>query len=159
MSFFNQPSRKTLDDHPVDIALLSWSQFNDAIAIGGWMQQLPDMMPTIADLMQLNEDGDLRGAIDRIISGCIALPNIGEPIAEDASTRSLSVADVQAMPIMTILEAILLIMEVNLDFFLQSLQTCMAIRNRIVSTGSPLLNSSSAPATTAPSSADTPSAS
>ncbi len=159
MSLFNRPTPKKLGDIDVEITLLSWSQFDDAILIGTWLQQLRDMMPTIDDLGRLREDSEMRGAIDRIVAGCISLPAASEPLVEGSVARQLTVADVRAMPIMTLLEAVLLIMEVNVDFFLKSLTTCMAIKNRMPLTGSPLLSSSSAPATTEAASAATPSAS
>ncbi|MDN7533868.1 hypothetical protein [Burkholderia orbicola] len=160
MSLFNRPTPKKLGEIDVEIALLAWSQFDDAIAIGTWMQQFPDMMPTIADLAQLRSDSELRGAIDRLVSGCISLAgNEAIQSAAAAGAGRISIDDVQAMPVMILLEAVLLIMEVNVDFFLKSLRTCMAIKDRMPLTGSPLLSSSSAPATTAVPSADTPSAS
>lgn len=159
MSLFNRPSRKTLGDRDVDITLLAWSQFDDAILIGTWLQKLPDMMPTIDDLGCLREDSEMRGAIDRIVAGCISLPAAFEPTANANAPHQLTIEDVRAMPIMTLLEAVLLIMEVNVDFFLKSLTTCMAIKNRMPLTGSPLLSSSSAPATIATDSAAIPSVS
>ncbi|WP_175872039.1 hypothetical protein [Burkholderia sp. BCC0397] len=160
MNLFNRPTPKKLGDVDVEVTLLAWSQFDDAIAIGTWMQQFPDMMPTIEDLAKLRSDSDLRSAIDRIVTGCISMPTDEvAPQGEEARVKRLSASDVQAMPVMILLEAVLLIMEVNLDFFLQSLRTCMAIRNRMPLTGSPLLSSSSAPATTEVPSAATPSAS
>jgi hypothetical protein len=159
MSLFNRPTSKKLGDVDVEITLLAWSQFDDAILIGTWLQQLRDMMPTIDDLGRLREDGDMRGAIDRIVAGCISLPAVDEPAAAVNGSYQLTITDVRAMPIMTLLEAVLLIMEVNVDFFLKSLTTCTAIKNRMPLTGSPLLSSSSAPATTEAAFAATPSAS
>ncbi|WP_175841630.1 hypothetical protein [Burkholderia arboris] len=157
-SLFNRPVPKVLGPVNVLITLVAWDQFDDAIRIGTWLQQLPDMMPTIDDLDRLRKDGEMCSAIDRLVAGCISLVPAGEPHVDGSVPRQFTIADVRAMPIMTLLEAVLLIMEVNVDFFLTSLQTCMAIKNRMPLTGSPLLSSSSAPATTEMVSGATPSA-
>ncbi|WP_186131963.1 hypothetical protein [Burkholderia gladioli] len=154
MRLFNRAVTKDLAGRRVEVRLLVWAQFDDAIAIGTWLQQLPDMMPRLNDLQDLQNDGALRGALDRIVAGCLSV--LGE---NDETTIPMSVADVEQMPIMVLLEAALLIMEVNVDFFLQSLQTCMAIKGRMLSTGSPLLSSSSARGTTEANLAGTPSGS
>lgn len=137
MSLFNHPTRKTLGDRDVYVLLLCWGQFDDALAVGKWMQGFNAMMPTLDDLSALDLDGDVRAAIERLVAGCISVADVMDsPEHEAATRRQLSVGDVRSMPIMTLLEAVLLIMEVNLDFFLQSLQTCMAIKTRLLSTGS-----------------------
>ncbi len=152
MTLFNRAVAKDLSGQSVEVRQLVWAQFDDAIAIGTWLQQLPDMMPSMQDLQELKNDGALRAALDRVVAGCLS-------IQSDNETATLSVADIQQMPVMVLLEAVLLIMEVNLDFFLRSLRTCTEIKGRMLSTGSPLLSSSSAQGTPGANSAVTPSTS
>ncbi|WP_186265065.1 hypothetical protein [Burkholderia gladioli] len=152
MTLFNRAVAKDLSGQSVEVRQLVWAQFDDAIAIGTWLQQLPDMMPSMQDLQELKNDGALRAALDRVVAGCLSIQG-------DNETATLSVADIQQMPVMVLLEAVLLIMEVNLDFFLRSLRTCTEIKGRMLSTGSPLLSSSSAQGTPGANSVVTPSAS
>lgn len=157
MSLFNRPISKKLGDVDVEITLLTWSQFDDAIAVGTWIQQFPDLMPSLTEMSQVRIGGDLRAAIDRILCGCISMTPSDDANTQQAAPQPLTHANVADLPIPTLLEAMLLIMEVNVDFFLQSLPTYTAIKRRMQSTGSPLLSSSSVPATVDATSAPTPS--
>jgi len=141
MSLFNRPKLKKLGDVDVEINLLTWEYFEDALAVGTWMQSITDMMPTLDDLQQLGYNAELRASIDRLIACCISVPATDTHEAGARTGHRISVAEVKAMPIMTLLEAMLLVMEVNLDFFLQSLQRCMQTKTRLLSTGSPSLSS------------------
>lgn len=144
-NIFKREKDKEIGGKNVAVATLEWSQFDDALAVGAWLQTInqQDILQSLRSLTP-----DLRDAINRLIASSITLA--------DPEPHPLTVADVQTMPILTVAECIAVILEENLDFFFRTLPRLLAVQQRILSTGSALLSSSSAPATAATGSAATP---
>lgn len=80
-------------------------------------------------------DAPTRAALEQLIAGSIQ-------IEADNNFRQLTLAEVQQMPIVTVAEAALLLLEVNTDFFIQALPRLLERRNQLMqSIGSALRSS------------------
>ena len=141
-SLFNTAEPKTIGGQPVVVNKVPFEAFDSALIFGAWMQgQNQGAVPNLAALVSLRAGTAERDALEYLLAACIA-------VDQDGETRQLTVADVRAMPITTVLEAVYVVLELNLDFFTRSLAAIKPIQARLMSIGSPLLSSSSQQATT-----------
>lgn len=154
-NLFNQPAAKPLGGVPMLFYKLELRQFDDAIVFGTWLQQFEHLGASLAQLEQLKDGQPERLAMERLIATSIRVP---APQGSSEQPRELTLEDAQCLPIVTTAEAVALIMEVNLDFFIQTLPALRLTAGSLGSIGSVLLNASSALATNASASSDTPSA-
>jgi len=143
-SLFNQPVPRSIGEIDVLVFKVEMRLFGAALDVATWSQQF-DWALGPAQLEQLRA-GPTRDALDQLVAGCIAVPAQGEPLFDQV--QRLTVTDVQSMPIVTVAEAFALILEVNMDFFTQTLPRLAKVGRAMGSTGSVLLSSLSALATT-----------
>jgi hypothetical protein len=152
-NLFHSPDIHTVSGVNFAIYKLAFDQFDDALLLGTYIAALDKAaLASPIDALQALKDGTPeRAALERLLAGCLALAD------DDSEPRSLTPADVAAMPIVTLVEAIGVMMEVNLDFFIRTLPTLAATAGRLMqmSTGLGLRSNSSAPATTSSTSAAT----
>lgn len=152
---FNTPVEKPLGGIPMLFYKLELRQFDDAIVFGTWLQQFENLETSLAQLEHLKDGQPERVAMERLIATSIRLP---APKDSNEQPRELTLEDAQCLPIVTTAEAVGLIMETNLDFFIQTLPALRLTAGSLGSIGSVLLSASSAQATSASASSDTPSA-
>ncbi|RZS86075.1 hypothetical protein EV675_2109 [Pigmentiphaga kullae] len=100
-------------------------------------------------LEALRKGDPVRAALDRLLAACVM------PIEDDQAV-ALTVADIGAMPIAAIAEAVYVVLEENLDFFMATLAAIQPIQQRLMSIGLQLRSSSSLPVTPGMISAATP---
>lgn len=143
-ALFNQPSERHLSGVPVLVYKVEMRLFGAALDVATWSQQF-DWAVGPAQLEQLRA-GAVRDALAELVAGCIAVRPEGEPLFDQV--QRLTVADVQSMPIVTVAEAFALILEVNMDFFTQTLPRLAKVGRAMGSTGSALLSSLSVLGTT-----------
>jgi hypothetical protein len=151
---FNKPVSKPLGGVPMLFYRLELRQFDDAIIFGTWLQRFEDLEASLGQLEHLKDGQPERVAMERLIAMSIRVP------AEQGTSdqpRELTLEDAQCLPIVTTAEAVALIMEINLDFFIQTLPSLRLTAGSLGSIGSVLLNASSALGTNASGSSDTPS--
>jgi len=154
-ALFNKPVVKPLGGAPMLFYKLELRQFNDAIVLGTWLQQFDGLETSLAQLEHLKDGQPERDALERLVATSIRVP---APQGSSEQPRDLTLEDAQCLPIVTTIEAVALIMETNLDFFIQTLPALRLTAGSLGSIGSVLLNASSALATNATASSDTPSA-
>lgn len=149
---FNKPTEKPIGDIPFLVYKLGYDQFDDALEVGAWLQTLNWASFDVEALRALKKDSPERLALDRTIAGCLAL---ADPAAGAAPAR-LQPDDVSAMPIIMVGEALIVVMEVNADFFFQTLPRLKKTSDRIKSIGSELLSNLLGPGTPSTTSDATP---
>lgn len=132
---------------------VAYEQFEDAIDAGAWLHKV-DPADFMTALDGLRQDSPMRQCVDRLIAGCLSLPEAGSPA--EAGAR-LAPADLRDMPISMVAEALAVVLEVNADFFFRAIAAISRAATRLGWTGSALPSSSSAPGTSQTGSADTPS--
>ncbi|WP_130357200.1 hypothetical protein [Pigmentiphaga kullae] len=147
-SVFQTPARREIAGRAVDILKLPFEVFDDALTVGNWMQDRSDMFDLTA-LEALRKGDPVRAALDRLLAACVM------PIEDDQAV-ALTVADIGAMPIAAIAEAVYVVLEENLDFFMATLAAIQPIQQRLMSIGLQLRSSSSLPVTPGMISAATP---
>jgi len=152
-ALFNPGSPREIGACAFIVHQVAYEQFEDAIEVGQWLQQLDpaDLLPA---LQCLRGDSPMRLCIERLIAGCLSLPGPGAAAA-DAGTERLSPANLRDMPITMVGEALAVVLEVNADFFFRSIAAMARAAVRLGWTGSALPSSSSAPATSPTASGDT----
>lgn len=129
---------------------IAFEQFDDAITLGAWASTLDESTFSPAQLAGLRAGTPERAALCRLLAGCLAVADLPEADAAAGARECpipLQPSDVEAMPVVMLAEAVAVVLEVNADFFFQTLPSLLATANRIRSTGSALLSSLSAPAT------------
>ncbi len=154
-ALFNKPVEKPLGGVPMLFYKLELRQFDDAMVFGTWLQQFESLEASLDQLEHLKDGQPERGAMERLIATSIRVP-----AAQGSSEqpRELTLEDAQCLPILTTAEAVALLMEINLDFFIQTLPSLRLTAGSLGSIGSVLLSASSALGTNASASSDTPSA-
>lgn len=143
---FHKPTTYPIGGLNFAVSKLAFEQFDDAITLGTWASTLDASTFSSTQLAGLRAGTPERSALCQLLAGCLAVvppPSTGE----HQSPIQLQPSDVEAMPLMMVTEAIAVVLEVNADFFFQTLPSLLATANRIRSTGSALLSSWSAPAT------------
>lgn len=158
-NLFNKPTEKPIGEVPFLVYKVSYDQFDDALELGAWLQTLNWATFELDSLRALKKDSPERLALDRTIAGCLALPaaQLGEALTgQAAEPRRLQAADVAQMPIVMVGEALAVVMEVNADFFFQTLPRLVQTSDRMKSIGSELLSSLLGPDTARMTSGATP---
>lgn len=153
-ALFNKPVQKPLGGVPMLFYKLEMRQFADAMVFGTWLQQFDHFEASLAQLEQLKDGHPERDAMERLIAMSIRAP---APEGSAEQPRELTLEDARCLPIVTTAEAVALIMEANLDFFIQTLPSLRMVAGSLGSIGSVLLSASSALGTNATASSDTPS--
>ncbi|CAM4383705.1 Putative esterase [Comamonas aquatilis] len=138
---FNTPTRKTIAGHDFEVSQVPFEVFTEAFEFGDWLIGMQGGQFDLASLKVLQGESTLRLALEKLLAACLAPVQDGQP-------KPMSVADVRAMPIAMVLEAVYVVLEENLSFFTQRLQAIKVIQAKLMSIGSPLLSSSSPQATT-----------
>lgn len=134
-SIFQAPSAKTISGIDFSVAKVPLEAFDDALAFGEWLINQQGGQINLAQLHGLKSDAPVRTALERLLAACLAPVIDGQP-------QAMTVADVRSMPIPMVLEAMYIVLEENLDFFIQSLASIQPIQTRLMSIGLRLLNSS-----------------
>ncbi|RGE46969.1 hypothetical protein DZC30_00755 [Comamonas testosteroni] len=142
MSIFQKPELKAIAGHDFEVSQVPFEVFSEAFEFGDWLIGMQGGKFDMASLKALQGDSTLRLALEKLLAACLA------PV-QDGQAKPMSVADVRAMPIAMVLEAVYVVLEENLSFFTQRLQAIKEIQAKLMSIGSPLLSSSSPQATTA----------
>lgn len=148
---FHKPSHHQIGGTAFIVSKIAFEHFEDAMTLGRWVAELDESLFSPEQLASLKVGSPERQALNRLLAGCLAVAQLPE-IDQQAPTQrewpiQLKPADVDAMPLMMVAEAVAVVLEVNADFFFQTLPSLLATANRIRSTGSALLSSWSAPAT------------
>ena len=136
---------------------LAFEQFDDAIILGTYVGELeaafdaPQGNAAILKMLEKIKAGTPeRAALERLVAGCLSLSDL-PPVEDGAEIRitplPLQPADVAAMPMVMVAEAVVVLMGANIDFFFRSLPNLITVANRIKSIGSELPSSLSALAT------------
>lgn len=142
-NLFNTPSSSSIGGVLLSVTKLRFEQFDDVLTIEPWISSIGDT--TLLDwLGQLKDDPELRACLDRLLAGCLWLPTGADEPTDSPTLRQLNPADVQQMPLLMVAEAVAVVMEVNADFFSQTLGRIAAVARRMGPIGSELLSSLSA---------------
>ena len=141
MSIFHTAARKTIAGREFEVSQVPFEVFSEAFEFGDWLIGMQGGKFDMASLKALHGDSTLRLALEKLLAACLA------PV-QDGQAKAMSVAEVRAMPIAMVLEAVYVVLEENLSFFTQRLQAIKEIQGKLMSIGSPLLSSSSPQATT-----------
>ena len=152
MSIFHTAARKTIAGREFEVSQVPFEVFSEAFEFGDWLIGMQGGKFDMASLKALHGDSTLRLALEKLLAACLA------PV-QDGQAKAMSVAEVRAMPIAMVLEAVYVVLEENLSFFTQRLQAIKEIQGKLMSIGSPLLSSSSPQAMTGSSFAATASTS
>lgn len=139
-SLFCRPSNKTIGAQAFLVSKVPFDSFDAAMTFGEWLIASAGGVIDLAALEHLRGDSEVKRALQQLLAECLALD-------VDGQVRQLTVQDVGQMPVPMVLEASLVVMEENLDFFIRSLAAIRPIQARLMSIGSPLLSSSSQQAT------------
>lgn len=157
---FHKPATLPIGGVNFRVSKLGFDQFEDAIAIGTWLTSLEEKSFSLAQLNTLKAGTPERAALERLLAGCLALADLPDLVDIEQVQRDwpikLQPADVAAMPVMMVAEAVAVVLEVNTDFFFQTLPKLLQAANRMRLTGSVLLSSLSAPGTASSASGVTP---
>lgn len=141
-SLFNAPQERELSGIKVQVYKVEMRLFGAALDVAAWSEKFSwDLGPS--QLEQLRA-GPTREALDQLVAGCIAV----QSGVDGEEPQRLAAGDVQCLPIVTVAEAVALILEVNMDFFTQTLPRLAKVGRAMGSTGSALLSSLSALGTT-----------
>ncbi|WP_238913813.1 hypothetical protein [Achromobacter insolitus] len=143
-NIFNKPVSRTIGGVSVLVLQVPLDSFEQAFVIGECFRDIDAGNFDLVELRAaLTPGSPCRAALVEVLCACVQIPN------EDAAQapRALAQADIDGMPLVTLVEAVIDVMEVNADFFTQTLPKLMQTANRLRSIGTALSNSSSAPAT------------
>lgn len=147
---FHKPSHHQIGGTAFIVSKIAFEHFDDAITLGRWVAELEESLFSPEQLASIKTGSPERQALNRLLAGCLTVaqpPEIDQAQTQREWPIQLKPSDVDAMPLMMVAEAIAVVLEVNADFFFQTLPSLLATANRIRSTGSALLSSWSAPAT------------
>jgi len=148
---FNKPTPCTIAGVPVLVRKVTFTHFTQACSLATWFQDMAGVVDFEKIRAGLQPGSEHRQAVIELLQACIALPN-----GEAGESRPLTESELTNMPIVSLAEAVVEVLEVNTDFFFQTLPKLLAARKRILSTGSGLLSNSSELATAEIASAATP---
>ena len=149
---FNPPQAREIGGCDFAVTRLGYEVFEDALTIGPWVAGLDERLPLLEQLQPIKPGAPIGQALHRMLAHSLAV----RPTPDDAPVQ-LTPDDVRAMPLLMQAEALAVVMEVNADFFFRTIASLSRMATRLGWTGSALLSSSSAPATSPPPSGDTPS--
>lgn len=155
-NLFNKPVPRMIGGVSVLILQVPFDHFEQAFTIGQWFQDIEAGNFDLEDLRTSLLPGSARrAALLEMLYACIRVPTGDVPQAP----RALAPADVDGMPLVALVEAVIEVMEVNADFFIQTLPKLISTANRMKTIGTELSSSSSALATDSKISSATPSGS
>lgn len=146
-NLFHKPQIKPIGGVDFQLYKIAFDQFGDAMALGEWLGEGKFSIDKIREAVKF--DSEQRRLLLTVIGGCLKLgptPS-ASATAVGLTTDFLTPDEVAEMPIAMLAEAVLVIMEENTDFFIQTLPSLTKTMVRLGSIGSELLNSSSALAT------------
>lgn len=149
---FNPQVHRQIGGLGFGVTKLAYEDFDDALVLGPWVAEIDDRRPLHEQLEALKPGALMGEALHRILAHSLAV----RPTPE-AQPVQLTPDDVRAMPLLMQAEALAVVMEVNADFFFQTIVALSRMATRLGWTGSALPSSSSAPATSPIASGDTPS--
>lgn len=132
----NKPVERSISDQTFMVSKVPYEHFDDAVLVTRQMDEIAG----VEDLVRRLHASSEREAIERLIAGCLSIQIDGE-------TRQLERTDLKKMPLAMVVEAFAVVLEVNLDFFIQTLMRLAAVARRMGPIGLQLLNSSSAQGT------------
>jgi hypothetical protein len=144
---FHRPAEHAICGQQFIVYKLQFSQFDDALHVAHYLQDLgvqnlePEQL--LQQLEALKTDNPARQALCRTLAGCLSVKMPGE----QPTLRQLAPDDIEQMPFMMLAEALAVVLEVNADFFFQTLPRLLAAGLRIRSNGLALLNRLSAQGT------------
>lgn len=136
---FHRPTEHPIGGCTFTVHKVQFAQFSDALAIARYLEEVSGDFD-MAELERLAAGSEERESLKRLLAGCLA-------VKVDEGLQQLQPQDVEVMPAPMLAEALAVVMEVNADFFFQSLPRLLHTGLRIRSTGSALLNRLSAQAT------------
>lgn len=151
-ALFNPPVQKEISNIEFLVTRLGYEDFDDALVVGPWVASLDDSRSLLGQLEALKPGAPIGEALHRMLAHSLAV----RPTS-DAAPVQLAPDDVRAMPLLMQAEALAVVMEVNADFFFQTIAALSRMAHQLGWTGSALLNSSSAQGTSPLPSGDTPS--
>lgn len=154
-NLFNKPVPRTIGGVAVLILQVPFERFEQAFVIGEWFGVMDSGKFDFEELrVSLAPGHERREALLDMLCACVQIPG-----DDDASPpRALVMGDLAGMPLIAVAEAVIEVMEVNADFFFQTLPKLLKAATRMSSIGSELSSSSLAPATGSRTSSGTPSA-
>lgn len=142
---FHRPEIRTINGVDFIVYKLAFERFDDALIFGRWLQQFERLEDiSIEQLEALKAGMPEHGAMLRLVASCLCLPGK----EEGQKPQQLTQDDVSAMPVLMLALVVSELMEVNLDFFIQTLPKFEQMAGAIKLTGSALLSASSALGTT-----------
>ena len=144
-NIFNKPVAREIAGVPVTIQQVPFSHFEQAITLGEWFDSMSNGSIDFTALRESLQPGHpRRQALLELLQTCIYVQH------KDGNSM-LSIDELGAMPVPAMAEAVVEVMEVNADFFFQTLprlqKTAERIAQRVKPTGTGSSSSSSAPAT------------
>lgn len=140
-NLFQSPEPKTIGGKSFAVSKVPFEAFDPAVTFGQWLLNSAGGVMDLAALEQLKGDSEVKKALQQLLAACLA-------VDVDGASHQLTAQDVAQMPLPMVLEAIYVVMEVNLGFFIQTLEAVRPLQQKLMSIGSPLLSSSSPQATT-----------
>ena len=132
---FHKPTDHMIGLVPFTVYKLQFDQFADAIVLARFLEATDLDGFDLTELGKLASGSSEREALKSTLAGCLSVAVPGE-----AGTRGLQPQDIELMPAAMIAEALAVVMEVNADFFFQTLPKLLQTGLRIRSTGLALLN-------------------
>lgn len=141
-AIFQTPSPIKIGGHSFLVSKVPFDSFDAAVTFGQWLIASAGGVIDLAALERLRGDSDVNMAVRQLLAACLAVDGDGGP-------RQITVQDVGAMPLPMVLEAVYVVLEANLDFFIQSLAAIRPIQARLLSIGSLSPSSSLQPDTAA----------
>lgn len=150
-NIFHQPTIIPIGGIDFTVSKIAFDHFDDALTLGDWLNTLDEKILSIEQLNTIKTGTPERAALDRLLSGCLAIPHKTELAGAQGQHDEpiqLQPSDIESMPIPMVAEAVAVVLEVNADFFFQTLPKLLQVANRIKSTGSELHSSLSAQVTT-----------
>lgn len=139
---FHQPAAHPIAGCTFTVHRLQFSQFADALTLARFLEDLDSDAFDLQQLQQIAAGSPEREALKTTLAGCMAVH-----VPDQDAPRQLQPDDIEVMPALMVAEALAVVMEVNADFFFQSLPRLLQTGLRIRSTGSALLNRLSGQAT------------
>lgn len=148
---FHRPSTVPIAGVACYVYKIAFEQFPNAIAVGEWWNGNPF---TLEALRQLTAEETLVStALLSLIAGSVKVARGDTPASK---LPFLQPAEVRQLPVVALADAIIVILNENADFFTQMLPSMLSAARSLMSIGGQLRNASSAPATDAQTSHDTP---
>lgn len=138
-ALFHAPAEKEIAGVKVIVLKLPFERFADAFTLGETVNDLVNGEFSIEKLRTIaGADAPAAAALARVVAACLQVP--GSVMSTEQPVQ-LKPEDVRAMPLVTVFEALCVVMEENADFFTQTIPNLGGSIARVGSIGSKLLNS------------------